>query len=73
MDEYRSKSFVVRYDDRICTHAANCVRSLPAVFDISRTPWIDVSASDGDTIERQVAECPSGALSFERVEGRTTP
>jgi uncharacterized Fe-S cluster protein YjdI len=67
MQEYRAATFVVRYDPEVCTHAAKCVHGLPAVFDVSRKPWVDVSGATADAIERQVAACPSGALSFEKL------
>lgn len=67
MQEYRASSFVVRYDPDICTHAANCVRGLPAVFDVARQPWVNVEAAAAEVVERQVAQCPSGALTFEPV------
>lgn len=68
MQEYRADTFIVRYDPDICTHAANCVRGLPAVFDVARKPWVTVNGAPADEIERQVGACPSGALSFERLE-----
>jgi uncharacterized Fe-S cluster protein YjdI len=67
MPEYRATEFVVRYDPTVCTHAANCVRGLPAVFDIDRTPWIDLNGADAEAVRRQVARCPSGALTFESL------
>lgn len=67
MQEYRGSTFIVRYDPAVCTHAANCVRGLPLVFDVARTPWVNLTAAEGGTIERQVAACPSGALTFERA------
>lgn len=68
MQEYRAATFVVRYDPNVCTHAAKCVRGLPGVFDVNRKPWIAVTGAPADQIERQVQACPSGALSFERLE-----
>lgn len=67
MPEYRSATFVVRYDANICIHAASCVRDLPAVFNVNRTPWVNVSGADAETIRLQVSRCPSGALSFQKV------
>jgi uncharacterized Fe-S cluster protein YjdI len=67
MQEYRAARFVVRYDPDICIHAANCVRELPAVFDVNRSPWVSVEGAPADRIAQQVAACPSGALTFERL------
>jgi uncharacterized Fe-S cluster protein YjdI len=71
MQEYRSKTFVVRYDPNICTHAANCVSRLPEVFDVNRKPWVNVDGADAGTIETQVKDCPSGALSFMNIAAPT--
>ena len=67
MQEYRTSAFIVRYDPAICTHAANCVRGLPAVFDVNQKPWVNVNGAPAEAIRRQVAACPSGALSFALV------
>lgn len=67
MQEYRAATFVVRYDPAVCTHAANCVRGLPAVFDVNRSPWVSVAGGTEDEIRRQVTQCPSGALTIHSV------
>lgn len=36
------------------------------MFDVARKPWVTVASAD--EIERQVSACPSGALSFERLD-----
>ncbi len=61
--EFRGKGLAITYDDEVCTHAANCVRSLPSVFDADRTPWIDPDGASIDQIAATIAACPSGALS----------
>ncbi len=61
---YEGDGFAVTFDPNLCTHSARCVRGLPAVFDVRRKRWIDVSASDAASIAAQVARCPSGALQF---------
>ncbi len=63
---YEGDGFAVAFDPNLCTHSARCVRGLPAVFDVSRKRWVDVSAADADAIAAQVARCPSGALQFRR-------
>ena len=68
MSEHRNEKIVVRYDQKVCVHAGNCVKTLPAVFDVSRTPWIDVNGATPEAIAKTVAACPSGALTFERVQ-----
>lgn len=57
----------VRHDTDVCTHAANCVKGLPAVFDANKTPWVNVNGADVTAIVTTIATCPSGALTFELV------
>ena len=45
MQEYKNDKLVVRYDPAICIHAAECVRGLPSVFNVSKKPWIDVNGA----------------------------
>jgi len=65
MQEYRSDTIIVRYDPKVCIHAAECVKGLPAVFDVSKQPWVHVSAATSDEIKRVIDLCPSGALTYE--------
>ena len=68
MQEYKSDKLVVRYDPEICIHAGNCVRELPAVFDVAKEPWITIHGAPVDEIVNQVKHCPSGALSYEILD-----
>ncbi len=63
---YQAGDTTVTYDPKICTHAAVCVKSLPAVFDVSRRKWIDPAAAPPEEIAQVVSRCPSGALQFLR-------
>lgn len=65
--EYATDEIVVEWEPRLCYHSRNCVRSLPAVFDESRRPWVQVDAATADEVEAAVALCPSGALRTRRV------
>jgi len=64
LQTYEGNGFAVTFDPDVCTHAAKCVRGLPAVFDVKRKRWIDVGAASGDAIAAQIERCPSGALQF---------
>lgn len=66
VQHYESDDLVVSFDPNVCTHAARCVKGLPAVFDVKRKPWIDPVAATVEAVEAQVARCPSGALSCRR-------
>jgi len=64
--EYATDEIVVEWQPRLCIHSRNCVRALPAVFDDSRRPWVQVDAATADDVEAAVALCPSGALRARR-------
>jgi uncharacterized Fe-S cluster protein YjdI len=66
---YSSDEVVIRFDARRCIHAEACVRGLPSVFDARRRPWIQADAAGAEEIAAVVEGCPSGALTFERLDG----
>lgn len=51
----------------LCAHSGVCVRGLAEVFRPGERPWIDLGGASSDRIVAQVDQCPSGALSWERV------
>lgn len=63
--EFANDAMVIGYDDEVCIHAGNCVKQLPAVFDINRDPWIDPSGASMDEVAATVKACPSGALTLQ--------
>ena len=65
MKEYRGEKIIVRYDEKICIHAGDCVEGLPAVFDVNKKPWVNANGADAEATKPQVAKCPSGALTWE--------
>jgi CDGSH-type Zn-finger protein/uncharacterized Fe-S cluster protein YjdI len=67
--KYKGKHIIVRFGVDRCTHAAECIRGLPKVFDIKRIPWIDPDAALPDAVAEVVMRCPTGALHFERTDG----
>lgn len=62
---YTGNRVSVSYDAPRCTHVANCVRGLPAVFRPKERPWIQL---DNEPSAERVAEivrtCPTGALHY---------
>jgi uncharacterized Fe-S cluster protein YjdI len=64
---YHTKDLVVTFDPNICRHAAECIRGLPAVFDVSRPDWIRLEGTWPEEIVTVVARCPSGALQAVRA------
>jgi uncharacterized Fe-S cluster protein YjdI len=47
-----------------CIHTARCLGALPAVFDTSARPWINVDAATPSEIADAVQQCPTGALRY---------
>lgn len=64
---YEGTQVTVLYNPRLCSHAAECGKLLPAVFDPGRRPWVTPDAAPEAEIEAVVRACPSGAL---QIEGR---
>lgn len=68
---YESETIRVLYDAPRCIHAGECVRGLPQVFDPQKTPWVDATAAEVETLVEVVERCPAGALHYERRDGGT--
>ena len=64
LQTYETPAITVTFDPSLCTHAAACVRGLPAVFDVSRKRWIRPELATAAEVAAQVGRCPSGALQF---------
>jgi uncharacterized Fe-S cluster protein YjdI/CDGSH-type Zn-finger protein len=67
--EYSTADITVQWYAGRCIHSANCVRSLPGVFDRQRRPWVEPTAASADAIAEAVLRCPTGALHFIRHDG----
>ena len=56
----------VKWDDKICIHAGECVKNLPSVFKVVDEKFvIDENSTSEDDVKRVVGLCPSGALKIE--------
>ncbi len=68
--EYRDGRIAVYWSPQYCIHTANCLNAQPQVFDAARRPWIDLAtAATPDEIAEAVMTCPTGALTFARLDG----
>ena len=38
--EYTNGEVTIVWQNKLCTHSANCVRGLPEVFNARENPWI---------------------------------
>ena len=59
---YYNAGIIVEWREELCVHCGACVEGLPAVFDLSKRPWVNVGAASPEAVAEQVDECPSGAL-----------
>jgi uncharacterized Fe-S cluster protein YjdI len=67
---YTNGEVTVIWQPSLCVHSAICFRGLPAAFDPRRRPWVVLEGQATEAIIQQVEECPSGALSYERVAAK---
>ena len=63
--KYPKKDINVVWKPAKCMHAAECVKRLPNMYNPEAKPWINPQNAHRDEIIKQVAACPSGALSIE--------
>jgi len=66
---YQNDAIRVGWDPTRCIHVGKCIRTLGAVFDTTRRPWVDLEAADVEAIAATVELCPSGALTYSRMDG----
>jgi uncharacterized Fe-S cluster protein YjdI len=66
---YRDAHIAVYWAPQYCMHSAVCLNAEPEVFDARRRPWIELDGADADRVAAAVVSCPSGALTFERLDG----
>jgi uncharacterized Fe-S cluster protein YjdI len=70
---YETPDITVTFDPELCIHSGNCVRGLPAVFDVRRKRWVRPEAASPEAVEAQIARCPSGALKSHRPDRGRSP
>lgn len=70
---YSNGEVTVVWKPDVCIHSRKCFDGLPAVFDPRVRPWVRIDAAATEAIVRQVEQCPSGALSWERTVPTATP
>jgi len=70
IQEYRGKKALIRFEGKKCIHSRNCVLGRPDVF-IPNAPgeWIQPDAASPEAIAMLAQNCPSGAVTYERLDG----
>jgi uncharacterized Fe-S cluster protein YjdI len=69
LQTYATDAITVTFDPARCIHAAECIRTAPAVFDSRRLRWIKPELGDPELIVTAVHRCPTGALSYSLPDG----
>src|SRR5690348_5043473 len=69
LQTYATDEITVTFDPTRCIHAAECIRTAPAVFDSRRLRWIKPELGDPDLIVTAVHRCPTGALAYSLPNG----
>jgi len=67
--EYSNGEITIVWQPTKCIHSGVCVRLLPEVYHPKEHPWIKVNNATTEELIRQVAHCPSGALSIKKAAG----
>jgi uncharacterized Fe-S cluster protein YjdI len=70
LQTYETDDIIVTFDPEICIHSGNCVRGLPAVFDVRRKRWVRPEAASAESVAEQIRRCPSGALQYQLKSDR---
>ena len=65
---YKGENITVSFAPDVCIHAAECVKGLPAVFDINKKPWVNIAGANPEEIVDVINKCPSGALKYELID-----
>ena len=66
--EYSNGEIAVIWKPGLCAHAGVCVKTLPNVYRPKEKPWISPDQASTDELIAQIDRCPSGALSYRRLE-----
>jgi uncharacterized Fe-S cluster protein YjdI len=62
--EYTNGEVTVVWKNRLCKHAAECVKNSPTVFKPKEQPWINPENSTTEKIIETIKKCPSRALTY---------
>ncbi len=70
IEEIRGTQVVIRFDGSKCIHSRHCVLDRPDVFVPNvEGEWIHPDRATADGVAEIARNCPSGAITFERLDG----
>jgi CDGSH-type Zn-finger protein/uncharacterized Fe-S cluster protein YjdI len=71
IEEVTGKAVTIRFDAQKCIHSRHCVLDRPDVFVPNVDgEWIHPDAATADEVAELAHNCPSGAITYVRVDGR---
>ena len=62
--EYTNGEITIKWQPKLCQHAAVCVGTLPKVYNPKASPWIAIENAKTEELKAQINRCPSSALSY---------
>ncbi|SEB40315.1 Uncharacterized Fe-S cluster protein YjdI [Tenacibaculum sp. MAR_2009_124] len=62
---YEKDELKVYWKPNSCIHSTKCWKGLIQVFNPKNRPWVNLETATSKRIQKQIDECPSGALSYE--------
>lgn len=65
---YYGDKITVTFQSEKCIHSGVCVKGFPAVFNLSKRPWVNPDAASAEAIARHIDKCPSGALKYRLLD-----
>lgn len=65
--EYTNGEITIVWQPEKCTHAGVCVKTLSGVYMPKEKPWANPEKASTDELICQIEKCPSGALSYKRL------
>lgn len=69
---YRGEKIEVYFDAEKCSHSGVCVKGMPQVFDLKKRPWVNTDGASADEIAAHIEKCPSGALTYKRLDSSSS-
>ena len=70
IEEVRGRKVIIRFEAKKCVHSRNCVLGRPDVFVPNVAgEWIHADAASPEDVAALAANCPSGAITYERLDG----
>lgn len=70
VQKYAGRAMVVYFDGVKCIHSRHCVLEQPQVFRANVPgPWIFPDSGSAEGIAQVAHACPSGAITYERLDG----